>query len=762
MRLFISYSHDNADFARRLRDQLRQWEYETWLDSDDIPRGAYWPDAIDAGLRSSDVVVGIMTPDSVASRNVKNEWDWALSNSKPLLLILQHTCEIPHRYISINYLDFTHGEKQGFVQLYEALQNPAAIMPDDDIPPLPHAIRTSSIVTTAERNRTRMLDKVRSFWINGVLENSLHGAALIELGMENRSESVERPWDMILQHTDYENYRLPTSAHIVDVFDDLSGELLILGDPGSGKTTTMLELTRGLLERAQRDYDKPMPVVFNLSSWADGRKPIAEWLVNELNARYQVPRPVGQIWIENEQIFALLDGLDEVAYEYRAACVDAINQFRQDYGLMPLVVCSRVADYDALSNRLKLQGAVLLQPLTPAQVDAYLSHGELAALRQALHSDDSLQELAQTPLMLSIMSLAYRGVAIELPEGESVESQRAHLFGAYVQRMFERRSVRERYSQAQTIHYLNWLAAQMHKHAQTVFLIERLQPDWLPTKNQQLIYRVLAWAVMGLPVGLPLGFTIALITNTLVGLFVGVGITLLIGLTLGPIGDYAYNTAGAKIRIIETLGWSWRQALTGVSIGIITGVIAGLIVGTARQMPAMFAVSIAGALAFGIVGGVAGGLTSREVERRTIPNQGIRRSSSNALRVGVPLGLAAVIAGTFALRSAYVVIFDLDIAVFQLRAFTQLSSELIFGALAGLTIGLAFSMFFGLLAVLRHAILRLMLFRNGSIAWNYAHFLDYAAERIFLRKVGGGYIFVHRLLLEYFAGLNMNHKDTKN
>ncbi len=37
--------------------------------------------------------------------------------------------------------------------------------------------------------------------------------------------------------------------------------------------------------------------------------------------------------------------------------------------------------------------------------------------------------------------------------------------------------------------------------------------------------------------------------------------------------------------------------------------------------------------------------------------------------------------------------------------------------------------------------------------WRYARFLDYAAERLFLRKVGGGYIFVHRLLLEYFASL---------
>ncbi len=32
-------------------------------------------------------------------------------------------------------------------------------------------------------------------------------------------------------------------------------------------------------------------------------------------------------------------------------------------------------------------------------------------------------------------------------------------------------------------------------------------------------------------------------------------------------------------------------------------------------------------------------------------------------------------------------------------------------------------------------------------------FLDYAIERILLRRVGGGYMFVHRTLLEYFAGL---------
>src|SRR5437867_516945 len=40
------------------------------------------------------------------------------------------------------------------------------------------------------RNRRVMLEKVRNFWVKGVLEQSLHGAALIELGMEYKPEAV--------------------------------------------------------------------------------------------------------------------------------------------------------------------------------------------------------------------------------------------------------------------------------------------------------------------------------------------------------------------------------------------------------------------------------------------------------------------------------------------------------------------------------------------------------------------------------------------
>ena len=44
-----------------------------------------------------------------------------------------------------------------------------------------------------------------------------------------------------------------------------------------------------------------------------------------------------------------------------------------------------------------------------------------------------------------------------------------------------------------------------------------------------------------------------------------------------------------------------------------------------------------------------------------------------------------------------------------------------------------------------------MLYPMGYIPWNYARFLDYAVEHLLLQKIGGGYMFIHRLMLEHFA-----------
>ena len=108
--VFLSYDRTDQVVAEQVRARLMANHVKTWMDRYDIPAGAYWPDDIDVGLSQSTMVLGLLSPDAVTSRNVKNEWDWAIHNDKPLILLKIRPCEIPHRYVSINYIDATkHG-----------------------------------------------------------------------------------------------------------------------------------------------------------------------------------------------------------------------------------------------------------------------------------------------------------------------------------------------------------------------------------------------------------------------------------------------------------------------------------------------------------------------------------------------------------------------------------------------------------------------------------------------------------------------------
>ncbi len=639
----------------------------------------------------------------------------------------------------------------------------------------------------AQRNRRAMLELVRNTWVRGVLEQSLHGAAMIELGMEERAGVVERPWDMVLHVPERPNRRLPSGTQIRDVFDAQNRALLILGEPGSGKTTTLLELARDTIARAEEDPTQPIPVVFNLSSWAERRQPIAEWLVEELNAKYQIPRRVARPWVENDDLLLLLDGLDEVRAEYREACTEAINGFRQEHGLAPIAVCSRTADYEALATRLRLQGAVLLRPLTPEQIDQYLAgaESEAMAVSRTFRHDAALQELAQSPLMLSVMALAYGELPVEATPVSEPERRR-RLFDAYVDRMLEQRGAGKRYPSQQAVHWLAWLARQMSRRAQAEFFLEGLQPSWLPSRSQRRLYNVgirligaaafvlayavgsvLACALTGetvgvvlvglafglaaglafvlpsvLPAGLPDGVAVALAAGlmaVLVGVFLGSGGGLIAGLLFGlPAGLAGLGVAHEdRIEIAEMVSWSWTRAILGGVVGLAAGLAGGLIL----ERVVGQVVSLADELAFGLPVGLAfmlalGLSRSEAVERRTRPNQGIRRSARNAIWVGVTALLASVL-------------FGVPIGVLE----GALSNGLAFGLFIGLPIGLTAGLAVGGCACIQHSLLRFILYRGGHIPWDLADFLDCATDCVFLRKVGGGYIFVHRLLLEHFAAL---------
>lgn len=280
------------------------------------------------------------------------------------------------------------------------------------------------------RWRQVLVDKVKHYWIEGVLEKSLHNQALIELGLEERSKAVVSPLSGIGEFPDEPSRSFPEGTQATDIFDGLGAgrTLLILGEPGAGKTTTLLKLAQSLLDRIEDDLSQPIPVILNLSSWAKKRQPIAEWLVQDLYETFQVFKVLGKIWISEEQLVLCLDGLDEVETKHRNACVEALNQFIQEHGRTEMVVCSRVKDYETLSERLRLRCAIYVQSLTPQQVDHYLAQAgeQLAALRTVLNQNTEIKEFARSPLILSVMSLVYQGYSLdELPQLSSAEGFRS-------------------------------------------------------------------------------------------------------------------------------------------------------------------------------------------------------------------------------------------------------------------------------------------------------------------------------------------------
>ena len=158
-----------------------------------------------------------------------------------------------------------------------------------------------------------LLNKVKTFWIEGVLEKSIHNIALIDLGKESQAEAVAHAWEQVLELPDQNRQTLSPDKKISHIFDEMNRALLILGAPGSGKTITLLQLTRDLITQVEQDesFAQPIPVVFNLSTWRKGQ-PLIEWLVAELSTKYQIPKRIGRPWLENNRLLPLLDGLDEV------------------------------------------------------------------------------------------------------------------------------------------------------------------------------------------------------------------------------------------------------------------------------------------------------------------------------------------------------------------------------------------------------------------------------------------------------------------
>ena len=245
-----------------------------------------------------------------------------------------------------------------------------------------------------------------------------------------------------------------------------------------------------------------------------------------------------------------------------------------------------------------------------------------------------------------------------------------------------------------------------------------------------------SWAKMqrGLVIGLTVGVIYGFATGIRYGWINGLIIGLLVWLVYGLASSLVVGK-DAQIRPAEVLGWSWVKMRQGLVIGLVYGSIVGL--GIGLLLSNLVLCLFFGALC-ALIYGLIKGLSSETLPKNahTKPNQGIWRSVYNSIYIALITGLfTGLIIG--------------------------LVADPFYGQFYGLYFGLGMGLQHGGIAAIRHGVLRLFLWRAKCIPWNYIRFLDYTTERILLRRVGGSYIFIHRLLLEHFATVNIVSEHDK-
>ncbi|MBK9745768.1 MAG: TIR domain-containing protein [Chloroflexi bacterium] len=319
--------------------------------------------------------------------------------------------------------------------------------------------------------------RVYWYWVKGFKDAALADVHQVGLGLGRSAEAI-------VQDRELGEFDLRDSKGIRRIFNKYES-FLILGEPGAGKTIMLLDLAESLILDPPKDKPNAIPLVLNLSSWALTRKPLDEWILDEAHRTYHVRPSAVREWLDNNTPILLLDGLDEVKELYSRACIEKINAFRQKKPAIPVIVCSRVADYQRMvggedANKLVMPGAVIVQPLAQSQIDVALNDEALTHLRQIIADDPTLKEMTTTPFLLNTMIYAYRHKDEHALRGYPTPAERRqHLFNTYFERRLNDTPLPKPYTKEKARKYLTWLATKMQAYVQTVFRPEDIQPHWL-------------------------------------------------------------------------------------------------------------------------------------------------------------------------------------------------------------------------------------------------------------------------------------------
>lgn len=221
--------------------------------------------------------------------------------------------------------------------------------------------------------------------------------------------------------------------------------LVILGDPGSGKSSLLryLALQWANLPTANERLQQPLPLLIELREYnrwecASG-KSFLRYLHEARHWHRLNQQTLNSLMQQAERVVLLLDGLDEIFDPVqREQVINDIHRFSNDYKQVRIIVSSRVVGYQPKALRDAGFRDFMLQDLAKDQIQSFLQKWhdttfeaskaqEAAAKRErltkAIENSRPIALLAGNPLLLTMMAILNRHQ--ELPRNRSALYQKA-------------------------------------------------------------------------------------------------------------------------------------------------------------------------------------------------------------------------------------------------------------------------------------------------------------------------------------------------